>query len=149
MYIRDANGYVDVNFTEACSHTMEQQAVWPHVNQESAVRTAIAGKTTDGRSPAVNVTIKVAPQKETPEAAWTTWSANFVMPADLNVRNYDIKLKDFLQASQPDGQPLQWLTPVSWFIMVQVMVLLRQKPECLTLVQYKSLRVYFLTHQVA
>lgn len=105
MYIRDANGYVDVNFTEACSHTMEQQAVWPHVNQESAVRTAIAGKTTDGRSPAVNVTIKVAPQKETPEAAWTTWSANFVIPADLNVRNYDIKLKDFLQASQPDGQP--------------------------------------------
>lgn len=101
-YIRDVEGYIDVNVTNPGQNTMEQQAVWYLCNNNSKVRTTIGGSGTSGGNLNVEVTISMANSKTEDESRWTVWKATLPYPP-TNPTIIDTQMRDFLQIRREDG----------------------------------------------
>lgn len=103
QFIRDAQGNIGVTSVEASQHTMEQQAVWFTVDQNSKVRTTVAGIANDGTKLNFNVTIKVSDNRDAPESSWTTWGTTLPYSNGLVPQIRDVPMSNFTQVKRADG----------------------------------------------
>lgn len=103
-YGRDSQGYVDVAADKAAQHTLEQQAVWFDINNNSSVLTTMSGQDRTGTYLEASVKIKVANSRQTPESQWETWQAKLPYSPGFVPVSIETKMTDFYQLVDANGK---------------------------------------------
>lgn len=107
-YGRDSQGYIDVGVVRldgngGAQHTLEQQAVWFDVNNQSNVLTTMSGYDIYQNSLEASVKIKVADSRATPENRWETWQAKLPYSPGWIPFGIETRMVDFYQLVDADG----------------------------------------------
>ena len=101
VYSRDAAGYIVAGLDAAAALSMEQQAVWFRVNQESIIRSTYGGVGADG-SP-VSASVRMLMNLEKKEDGGVLWTAPLPDSVSADPVSVDVGMDQMVQATKPDG----------------------------------------------
>lgn len=101
VYDRDAEGYITCDAKVPVLLSMEQQAVWFRMNQNSKIRTTYGGVGRDGSpmTAALRFIINLDKSKE----EGLVWTAPLKESTDDTMKTVDLKLNQLVQFSKEDG----------------------------------------------
>lgn len=106
-YGRDSSGYIDIHVERpgggGAQHTLEQQAVWFDVNNQSNILTTISGFDIYEGQLEGSVKIKVADSRQVSEDHWETWQAKLPYSPGWIPYGIETRMVDFYQLVDGDG----------------------------------------------
>lgn len=101
-YTRDADGYIVARVEEKAQLSLEQQAIWFRVNQNSKIRTTYGGLDDAGNPLSVRIQMVLGLTKE--DQTGLPWIAS--LPASTAaMQTYDLPLGSLVRETKDDGTP--------------------------------------------
>lgn len=101
-YGRDALGYITIDAPEALDLSLEQQAVWFRVGQQSSIRVTYGGVGKEAGLVSASPRVLISPDKRDPEKG-TYWTTALPDSTDSTVKVVDTPLNQYVQMTKTDG----------------------------------------------
>ena len=100
-YARNAEGMISLRKEVASQQSLEQQAVWFRINNQSKVRTTFGGVDDQNQPISCRLQLAIAPEKDAEQA--TNWGIGLPQSTQAQVKTYDIALTSLAALTREDG----------------------------------------------
>lgn len=102
-FARTVDGYTKIKAGEAAQVSLEQQAVWFRVNQQSKIRTTFGGLGKSGTPVAGKIQLLMSLTKG--EGQGKIWGATLPKSTSMQVISHDLSISDLTRLEKDDGSP--------------------------------------------